>query len=258
MRPILIDTSSPTDFLTLVRSLEDRTESQTLSAIPELGVRTPACYELAGEVLYVLDAMGSCASVCDPKQHDITFLSGKASSYGRASLRLIQIGHYDESLLLTRSLGEIANLLTLFVFESQSLGDWRAAKGRFTPVKVRCRIEAATDANLSVGIDESTYNELSGRSAHIDRNLLEPNSFNPSGIPTTGGRYQEEGLIVCLNELCKALAYACWASATLLGSDVALHETGRSKGLALLRNVGGADLLGYLKFKRLTNTESDS
>ena len=249
------DRFDPSDFLELVRDLEDETETKTVSSIPKMGSKLPICYELVGEVLYFLDAMGSCMGSCDPELHDVSYLSGKASSYGRSSLRLFQIGHYEGSLLLTRSIGEIANLLTLFVLDETALGEWRSGQGNFSPVKVRIRLEESVDISVPVGIDQFTYRELSGRSAHVDRDQSGPNAYNTLGLPTTGGRFQEAGLMICINELSKAIAYSCWASGMLLGREIELHRYSTRKGLALLENLGGMDLAGFAEYvKSMKNT----
>ena len=46
-------------------------------------------------------------------------------SRARACVRLLKFGFYDESLSLTRSIGEIANLLCLFTIDKAEPEKWR-------------------------------------------------------------------------------------------------------------------------------------
>lgn len=60
-----------------------------------------------------------------PRQgHIVEYLVGRAVSNARAAWRLIEFGHYDEALALTRGICEIGNLLWLFFVEPAELRRW--------------------------------------------------------------------------------------------------------------------------------------
>ena len=240
-----IEFPSPSEFLDISRQLQDDTEKRALLAIPNVGEKLPKCYGLVGQTLYFLDAMGSCLGVCEPESHDITYLCARAASFGRASLRLTGMGHYDESLLLTRSVGEVANLLTLLAKDGTALTEWRDGTRRFAPKNVRNRLEKAFPGDRFIGVDEETYGLLSRRTAHVNRQQLDLNAFNTLGVPTSGNRFQKAGLVICVNELAFPLALVCISSANLLGREIELHQRGRETALELIRNIGGVNLLEY-------------
>jgi hypothetical protein len=130
----------------LVAAIEDANAIRTDKLLHKMGKKAPACYREIGTILSLLDRMVSCWWVCRGGDHLIEYMCGKAASFGRASVRLTQIGFYDEALPLIRTIAEIANLLALFQLEPSSLSDWKSLpeqqrKQQFSPVRVRIRLE---------------------------------------------------------------------------------------------------------------------
>ena len=182
--------------LKLVWDLEDNFEKESDSLIPKMGVKAPRCLEHIGTVLSLLDRMASCWWVCRDGDHLIEYLCGRVASNARAALRLLRFGFYDESLLVSRAMGEISNLFQLFYLDANALEDWKKSSQRdriskFAPAKVRCRIESLETSPV---ISEERYRLLCERFAHVNPGTR-PQSHNILGVPATGANLQEEGLL---------------------------------------------------------------
>ncbi len=111
--------------------------------------------------------------------HFFQRLTARIVTNSLSSLRLALLGYYDESLALTRNLGEIANLLFLFAAKPDSLEAWQLAdekkrKSDFTPVKVRLKLE---EINLVPPIDQSRYGLLCEAGVHLGPSVS-PQTFN--------------------------------------------------------------------------------
>ena len=111
--------------------------------------------------------------------HFFQRLTARIVTNSLSSLRLALLGYYDESLALTRNLGEIANLLFLFAAKPDSLEAWQLAdekkrKSDFTPVKVRLKLE---EMNLVPPIDQSRYGLLCEAGVHLGPSVS-PQTFN--------------------------------------------------------------------------------
>jgi hypothetical protein len=104
---------------------EDRCQQKTLEHLPRLGGKAPRCYEMTGRCFALLDAFSSCAWVCSGGDHVLERLVARATNNGRAALRLTLMGFYDKALVLTRSVGEIANLLSLFAERPEEFARWK-------------------------------------------------------------------------------------------------------------------------------------
>jgi hypothetical protein len=232
------------DFLKVLFEQENSCEAETRRRIPELGIRAPACYLSFGTVLSLLENVASCFWGCRGGDHLIENLAGRVCACSRSSLRLSLFGFYDESLSLSRSIGEIANLLFLFNQDAVAFGQWRQSdkkqrKERFSPVKVRIRLESM---DLPVLINERRYGELCEVATHPTPQT-KPQAHNVLGIPSTGGVFQEAGLVVTLNELAAATAFALVPMPKLLGYDDHRRAQIKGAGFSLLETVGALDIL---------------
>jgi hypothetical protein len=239
------------EFLRIIQEHEAQCEKETWERVPYLGKMVPECLEKIGLVLFVMDAMASCFYGCRGGDHVIEYLIGRACASARASLRLLFFGYYDESLGITRSIGEIANLLLLFNQDDHAFEEWRALpdedrRKKFSPVKVRLRLEeigAAKGVNLMLlSVDEDRYRTLSGISVHIGP-ATKPQNYNRLGIPIGGGKFQEVGFMICLNELCRALGIVVVACSKVLGHDESRKREVQAAGIDLLASVGSVDVM---------------
>ena len=136
------------EFLEHAWSLEDRCQVETDSHTADIGNGGRSRLDGIGTVLAYLSGMGSCFWGCSDKDHAVVYLCARAASNGHAAVRLLRMGYYDESLLLSRGIGEIANLLVLFCRNHTVLAEyrksregWEKAWRRFTPAEVRRRLK---------------------------------------------------------------------------------------------------------------------
>jgi hypothetical protein len=230
------------EFLETAAKVETQCSEVSLSEIPKLGLSTLACYKFLGDVLSMLYEEASCFHGCAGGDHFFQRLTARVVTNSLSSLRLAILGYYDESLALTRNLGEIANLLFLFAAKPDSLEAWQLAdekkrKNEFSPVKVRLKLE---EMNLVPPIDQSRYGLLCEVGVHLGPSVS-PQTFNEHDRPTLGAQFQYEGLMCTLNELSTNVAEcaACLSTFPIVG------DRSESLGTAselLLNVVGSLDL----------------
>ena len=230
------------DFLDLIWSQEDECELQTDRAFPDLGEKAPACLEEIGTVLSLTDRMASCWWGCGGGDHAIEYLCGRVETNARAALRLLRFGFYDESLLLSRSIGEIANLFQLFVHDPDSLEVWKKSSSQqwwdFRPARVRAQL---TELKTSPLVANERYGLLSSRAAHVHSNT-KPQSHNVLEIPTATVILQPEGILICLNEIALPLSGSSCFGALLLDLDAVTRETIISSAKSLVEAIGRAQI----------------
>lgn len=246
------------DFLRLVLEQEDQCEEHTRQRLIEMGEKAPQCLEHLGSVLSLLDRAASCFWECRGGDHIVEYLAGRVSSSARAALRLLYFGFYDESLLLTRGIGEVANLLFLFMKDSQVLGEWQRSSKKerlngFTPVKIRLRLEAL---GIPVPIDEHRYTRLCEIAAHVTPQT-KPQAHNPFGMPFNGAYFQEAGVLVSLNELAAATALVTVPLPQLLNLDEEKRKYFREAALKLLQFVGAVNVLSVQDIWEQIQNQSD-
>ena len=163
---------------------------------------------LFGDTLSVLDRAASCWWRCSGSNspHAIEYLIGGAASSASASLNLAMDGYYDESIGLTRSVAERANLLYLFVYSVSDFGAWISGEPanrwrEYGPAKVRKKVERL---GLTPPFGRDYYNLLSGRGVHPG---AIPQVYSSHLRPATGGYFQSAGFNTCLVESASALSY---------------------------------------------------
>ena len=215
----------------------------TAAQIPAMGVNAPACLEQLGQALNTLSGAACCRWGCSNGDHLVEYLLGRAASNGHAAYRLFAHGFYDESLALTRSIGELANLLLLFGQDSSALVDWRGATrrerlGKFSPAKVRERLEGM---NFRIGIDRDRYAALCEIGVHATPET-KPNLHSPDRRPRLGAYFQVPGAMVAMNELALAVGLAM-AGGCRLVTDPAVSEKLNDGSVHLIRCIGGITIL---------------
>lgn len=236
-----------TDFLDLARDLEAHCEARTDEALPHMGSKAPRTFIELGTVLSLLDRVASCYWGCFGGDHVVELLTARASSNSRGALRLVRAGFYDEALGLSRGVGEVCNLLTLFALDRSSLEDWRTTdpvtrRKRYSAFSVRKRLQ---ERHVRAIIQEDRYGMLSGFFAHPDP-ANPPQAHNIVRLPSTGcGLFQEAGLLVSLNELALAAGgvLAVAGSLARLSPEIAVecHESGKE----LIRSLGRVEVVTY-------------
>ena len=179
-------------------------------------------------------------------------LCGRVASNARAVLRLLRFGFYDESLVLCRGMGETANLLQLFVFDTASFEIWKVSSRQkilqeFSAVKVRLRLESLSIPPAAV--DKERYRVLSERAAHVHPETT-PQSHNILGIPSAGAQLQNEGLLVCLNEFAIPLSLTTTFGALILDLEKSIKEQVFSASKNLAEQIGGANITEIENYHR--------
>ena len=238
-------------FLNLVWGQEDACQRETDGRLPAMGKKAPACLGQVGTVLSLLDRMASCWWACQGGDHVIEYLCGRVASTGRAALRLMRFGFYDESLVLSRSIGEIANLFLLFQEDRHAFGEWKvASRGdrlrEFSPVKVRLRLE---ELGTAPPISQERYTLLSERASHAHP-ATKPQAHNLLHLPMAGATFQEEGLLVCLNELAVALSLATAFGCLNLDVEKDFKHRIFASAEHLAQQIGGAAITEIDEYHR--------
>ena len=231
------------DFLELVWNQEEKCQTETDTLLPNLGNKAPAAMIHVGTVMSLLDRMASCWWECRGGDHRIEYLCGRSVNNARAAVRLLRFGLYDESLALSRGIGETANLMQLFTIDSSALDEWRDATDRqvrhdFSPYKVRKRLEGRSRSPV---ITQERYALLSSRATHVGPHTV-PQSHNVLGVPFAHSQVQAEGILVCVNELATPLSVVAALGAVLLdlGKDTRLRILNCARTLAV--HIGGATI----------------
>jgi len=240
------------DFLAHVWEQEDECEGNSDQLILKLGVKAPQCLERLGTVLSLLDRLSSCWWGCQNGDHLVEYLVGRAVNLARAAVRLMRFGFYDEALGLSRSIGEIANLLCLFFNDRESFAQWKAEQssgGRsdFTPVRVRLKIEALNTG--PVPVDKDHYGLLSEISTHVHPRI-NPQAHNLLGIPTAGGQIQESGIVVSLNEISLPITFIALYGTHLSSLDKDDKISILTVGRGLAESLGGWTLKKWLQYQQ--------
>lgn len=155
-----------------------------------------------GHSLAALYDASTCHRKCWGTGHVLEALGGRIYNLACASYSLVSIGYYDESLNLVRSIGEIANLLSLSVCDKAKFEEWlKSTKTvrirEFSPAKVRALLSKSSGVLL---MDEQWYSNLCAAYTHITP-ATKPNNFNSEHRNIVGGLIQAEGLDSALNQL---------------------------------------------------------
>lgn len=238
-----MDKSFPSglDFLQLVGDCEEKCEDLSLSQLPKLGEKLPLCHEHLAAILSLLYREACCFNGCEGGDHIPQRIAARIVSHALAAYRLLSRGYYDESMSLTRSIGEASNLLFLFASISDHYATWKAADERdrwnqYRPARVR---ELLQRAELPVPIDRERYGLLSSVSVHLSPDVS-PQAHAPETRSTLGAIHRDEGLMAALNELSGAVGVAASSVATLLPEKC--RPALKKEAVSLLRSVGGMDL----------------
>ena len=246
-----------TTFLDLTRDREDECAAKSEECIVTLGKKAPRCYDQIGTILALTDAMASCFWGCGGGNHNIERLCGRVVSNGYAAIRLMKAGFYDETLSLCRSMGEVANLMWLFVHQQDALTDWqtltdREHRKRFGPVKVR---ETLEKLQKGVPIRQERYKPLSSQIVH-PHPRVSPQAYNMLTIPTLGGVLQPAGVMICINEIAYPLTFTAVGSALLLNLDTDIRQRVFDAAMTLAESLGEAKYAEWENFRRESQIEA--
>jgi hypothetical protein len=237
-------------YMQLIRDLQAKCAELSWERVPDLGEKAPVLILALDVLLSYLERAAACFGGCHGGDQRAELLAGRAVSSCQAALLLMTNGYYDEALSMIRSLGEIANLMAMFVsnmakFEQWKTLDEKARRRDFSPVKIRLWLEQKGP----LVIDEKLYGFLSTYSIHPSPDTL-PQDHSHHGKAVIGPFYQEAGFLLCLNELARPMAFIGVFSAKLIGVPDEIRDVVHSVGRVLVENIGGitADVRGRPRF----------
>lgn len=234
------------EFLARLEKEADRNSGQTDAFAEQFGVALPATLERLGLVLKSLYYAACCAWGCRGGDHQVEWLTGRVVNQAMGSYRLIRAGFYDESLALTRGIGELANLLWLFLDENE-MHRWMAAERRerlqqFSPSAVRRKLAASSTTGPP--ISEERYRRLCEVATHPVPDLP-PGQFTGTGRPILGHLLQVPGVLVAATELGFSVSVCAHPLSTLLGLSEERAVQLRGLAIELISSLGSFNILNY-------------
>jgi hypothetical protein len=169
---------------------------------------------LIGTALTALFEAATCHRGCNHGPHIFESVCARAYNLGASAYLLAASGFYDEAANLIRSLGEIANLVSLSVSDPVLFQEWLTSdsetrKKKFSPYKIRVGLEKSGGVQIA---DEGWYARFCEGYTHITP-ATKPGMHNDAGRGNAGGVYQAAGLRLALDELVTVIAalamYVC-------------------------------------------------
>jgi hypothetical protein len=202
--------------------------------------------ECLGATISLLYRSACCFWGCKGGDHVKERLIGKAVNQAICAFKLYRYCYYDESLMITRGIGEIANLLHLFNLFPEKIEDWKTQSDRgrsinFKPSKVRDELSKNMDF---VPIDRDRYSKLCGIGTHPNPNEI-PGHYSGTGVPILGMLVQPVGAYVAITELAYALGLVSVVTPKILELNNEISKEMKEKGVELIRNLGSFHILNY-------------
>ena len=170
------------EFLESVRDVEETSEAAFMSWLAaETPIDTPDLFDTLGTVLSHLDRVSACVWGCEGMDGDHLerHMIARTASNARAAIRLLLGGYLSEALALIRGMGEVRNLMLLFIVSERDLEQFRAAgygvrRTDFIPRKVERKIRNLPGSNNKelrkmADISQALYSELSLAFTHFTR-----------------------------------------------------------------------------------------
>jgi hypothetical protein len=188
------------EYLNMLATLDAITGGQSEGGLDGLPAST---LRMVGTALSALYQAATCHRGCHGGSHVLEALSARMYNLGSAAYVLALRGFYDEALNLTRSIGEVSNLVALSVVDKKAIVDWLSSDKRtrlrkYSPSAVRKALERL-DPSLVLA-NESWYSRFCEMYTHVTPHT-KPNMHNDTGQAYAGGVYQAEGLTRALSEL---------------------------------------------------------
>lgn len=232
-------------FLDMTQQAADEGSSLADEFMRKGGKSLPATIELLGTVLSLMYRAAACGWGCSRGDHQVEWLCGRAVNQGMSAFRLIRAGSYDEALMLVRGIGEMANLLWLFMMDAKMLSEWKtASRGKrineFGPGPVRDKLKKIPP--IFAPIDDKRYRLLCEFGAHPVP-AFRPGEYNHLGRPILGVLVQELGVMVTVNELSYATATCATAFTKLLTLPEKEKIELKDRSVALFRAIGGIQIV---------------
>jgi hypothetical protein len=227
------------EYLHSVEQHETAAEKATDTYLPTAGEKVPKTWRQLWSCLAALDGLSSCWWGCAGGDHAVERLLARVLGSVRAAIRLARAGLYDEGLNALRTAGEVVNLLTLMSEDPELLSRWREAS---PPDRFRlARPTTVMKALKELGREESSLNlekyDLLSRIAHGNTDST-PQAYNVADLALIGGRFQEAGFIVVLNEAALLVALGIVSGVALVELEPEVRRDVLLKGQDLVESTG--------------------
>jgi hypothetical protein len=162
---------------------------------------------MIGTAMSALYQAAICHRKCYAGPHIFEALCGRMYNLAVGAYVLALRGLYDEALNLTRSMGEVSNLIALSVVDKKALTEWLSSDKKtrlrkFSPREVRKALERQEPTLLLA--DADWYSRFCETYTHVTPKT-KPNMHNSVGQGYAGGAYQPDGLRNTLGELATVL-----------------------------------------------------
>ena len=248
----MTEVPDPDGYMALIRGLQADCAELTWKRASETGQKAPVLLEALEVLLSYLERSATRPGGYSGGDLKAEFLIGRAVSSCQAALLLMGSGYYDEALGLIRGLGEIANLMSMFVTDASEFERWKSLdeklrRREFAPVKVRLWLEKRAGVLV---VNESRYETLSSYSIHASPNSI-PQAYGHHGNAFIGPIYQEAGFLLCLNELARPIAFISVFSVNLIGVSHEIRSAVIDASRILASHIGAitVDVKGRPWFK---------
>ena len=192
----------PTGFshLFFVRALSLTSTAEFFSKVDKSDV----FFKILGVSMCATYQVATCHRTCKGGQYHIfERLAAKAYNLQNSAFLLLQNGFYDESLGIVRTLGELANKISLSLVEPEMFQVWlnaddKTRRAKFSPIKVRILLDQHKETG-SLIMNQEWYGDLSSKFGHIRPDVM-PN-MHGKNTAVAGGLYQENGVKKAIENL---------------------------------------------------------
>jgi hypothetical protein len=210
------------------------------------GAKHPETIKILSVTISLLYKGACCFWQCNGGDHLIERMIAKSVNQAISAFKLYRGCFYDESLMITRGIGEIANLLHLFCLFPEKIEQWKTQNDRerynnFKPAKVRYMLE---EANHLAMIDKVRYSRLCEVGTHPTPSEV-PGHYTGTGVPILGMIVQPVGAYVSITELSYAVGLVSVAAPKLLKLPNTVSEELRNIGISLIKTLGNFHILNY-------------
>jgi hypothetical protein len=191
------------DHLKMLTQLEASTVEESSKHLAESNTEL----RMIGTAMSALYQAATCHRKCHGGAHVFEALCARMYNLAVGAYLLAMRGLYDEALSLTRSIGEVSNLVALSVVDKAALTEWlssdkKSRLRKFSPSEVRKALERKEPSLLLA--NEDWYARFCEKYTHITPQT-KPNMHNAELKGFAGGVYQVQGLEVTLSELATVL-----------------------------------------------------
>lgn len=216
-------------------------------------------FEKLGEATSLIYRAATCYWGCNNGDHLIERLISKIANQSICAFKLYRSCYYDESLMITRGIGEITNLLYLFYEFPNTIDEWKTQTDKermnnFGPSKVRKKLKGKINF---APIDDDRYSKLCEVGTHPNPNEI-PSHYTGLEIGMLG-IYQPVGSLVSIMELGHAIGHSIIVVPKLLNLKEELVIEMKLCGFQLIKSLPSLTILNYRQelreFQELNNNK---